>query len=110
MTIHMLEYFIAVAECQSFTDAAGRCFVSQPALSRAIANLEKEVGCALIDRENRKSVTLTPAGDMMLVEARRDGAPEVRITPPLFLTEKLPGGERPMTARAQRIYDTCSFD
>lgn len=71
MTIHMLEYFIAVAECQSFTDAAGRCFVSQPALSRAIANLEKEVGCALIDRENRKSVTLTPAGDMMLVEARR---------------------------------------
>ena len=71
MTIHMLEYFIAVAECQSFTDAAGSCFVSQPALSRAIANLEKEVGCALIDRENRKSVTLTPAGDMMLVEARR---------------------------------------
>ena len=53
MTIHMLEYFIAVAECQSFTDAAGRCFVSQSALSRAMANLEKEVGCALIDRENR---------------------------------------------------------
>lgn len=71
MTIHMLEYFIAVAECQSFTDAAGSCFVSQPALSRAIANLEKEVGCALIDRENRKSVTLTPAGERMLVEARR---------------------------------------
>ena len=71
MTIHMLEYFIAVAECQSFTDAAGRCFVSQSALSRAMANLEKEVGCALIDRENRKSVTLTPAGDTMLVEARR---------------------------------------
>lgn len=47
---------------------------------------------------------------MVLVEARRDGAPEVRITPPLFLTEKLPGGERPMSARAQRIYDTCSFD
>ena len=47
---------------------------------------------------------------MVLVEARRDGAPGVRITPPLFLTEKLPGGERPMTARAKRIYDTCSFD
>ena len=43
MTLQMLEYFIALAEYGSFTDAAGACFVSQPALSRAIASLENEL-------------------------------------------------------------------
>ena len=47
---------------------------------------------------------------MLLVEARRDGAAELRVTPPLILAEKRPDGGRPMTARAQRIYDTCSFE
>lgn len=71
MTLSMLRYFIAVAEAGSFTEAAAACFVSQPALSRAIANLETELGCTLIDRDGRKSVQLTPAGQVMLVEARR---------------------------------------
>lgn len=71
MTLQMLEYFIALAEAQSFTDAAEACFVSQPALSRAIANLEKEMGCALVNRDKRKIVTLTPAGERLLIEARR---------------------------------------
>lgn len=71
MTLNMLRYFISVAEKGSFTEAAAACYVSQPALSRAIANLEKEIGCTLIDRDIRKSVRLTPAGEVMLVEARR---------------------------------------
>lgn len=71
MTLNMLRYFISVAEKGSFTEAASACYVSQPALSRAIANLEKEIGCTLIDRDSRKSVQLTPAGKAMLVEARR---------------------------------------
>lgn len=71
MTLQMLEYFVALAEKGSFTDAANTCFVSQPALSRAIAALEKELDCALVDRENRKVVRLTPAGETLLVEARR---------------------------------------
>ena len=71
MTLQMLEYFIALAQAQSFTDAAEACFVSQPALSRAIANLEKEMGCALVNRDKRKIVTLTPAGERLLIEARR---------------------------------------
>lgn len=71
MTLQMLEYFIALAEKGSFTDAANACFVTQPALSRAIAGLEHELGCALVDREKRKTVGLTLAGETLLVEARR---------------------------------------
>lgn len=67
----MLEYFIALAENGSFTDAANACYVSQPALSRAIAGLEKEIDCVLVDRENRKTVKLTPAGEMLLTESKR---------------------------------------
>lgn len=71
MTLNMLRYFVAVAQVGSFTEAANRCFVSQPALSRAIGNLEKEIGCALLDREERKTVALTHAGEVLLVEAKR---------------------------------------
>lgn len=71
MTLQMLEYFIALAEHGSFTDAAAACFVSQPALSRAIAALEQELNCVLVDRDKRKNAMLTPAGETLLVEARR---------------------------------------
>lgn len=69
VTLQMLEYFIALAEHRSFTDAASACFVSQPALSRAIASLEKELGCTIVERG--KTVVLTPAGEVLLSEARR---------------------------------------
>lgn len=65
----MLEYFIALAEHGSFTDAASACYVSQPALSRAIASLEKELGCTIVERG--KTVELTAAGEVLLAEARR---------------------------------------
>lgn len=71
MTLQTLGYFIALAEQKSFTDAASACFVSQPALSRAIAALEKELDCVLVDRNKRKTVMLTPAGETLLIEARR---------------------------------------
>lgn len=71
MTLQMLEYFVALAEKGSFTDAAAACFVTQPALSRAIATLEQELGCVLVDRDKRKNAVLTPAGRTLLVEARR---------------------------------------
>ena len=38
--LQTLKYFIALAQYKSFTDAASACFISQPALSRAIAGLE----------------------------------------------------------------------
>lgn len=69
MTLQMLEYFVALAERKSFTDAANACFVSQPALSRAIAGLEKELGCTIVERG--KNVSLTPAGEVLYTEAKR---------------------------------------
>jgi DNA-binding transcriptional LysR family regulator len=59
-----------VADERSFTRAAQRCHVSQPPLSRAIAQLEAELGLRLFDRDTH-SVALTEAGAALVQEARR---------------------------------------
>lgn len=60
-----LRYFTAVAEAGSFTAAAARLRVAQPALSRQIAALEAELGTALFAREPG-GVTLTDSGRVLL--------------------------------------------
>jgi len=57
-----MKYFITVVECNSFTEAAEQCYISQPAISQQIQSLEKELGVELIHRENRR-FTLTTAGE-----------------------------------------------
>lgn len=69
MELHQLRYFVAVAEEGSFTRAAERCSVTQPALSQQIAKLEAELGKPLFDRTSRKT-TLTEVGTVLLDEAR----------------------------------------
>lgn len=69
MTLQMLKYFVAVAHYRSYTRAARECYITQPALSRAIASMEKELGCRLFDR-NTKQVLLTPAGEICLKDAQ----------------------------------------
>lgn len=64
MLFKQLQYFVAVAECNSFTEAAEKCFISQSAISQQISALEAELGVLLIKRENRK-FTLTPAGEYL---------------------------------------------
>jgi LysR family hydrogen peroxide-inducible transcriptional activator len=44
MDMHHIRYFLAVCETLNFTRAAEKCNVSQPALSRAVQQLEEEVG------------------------------------------------------------------
>jgi DNA-binding transcriptional LysR family regulator len=61
MELYQIRHFAAVAETGSFTKAAIRAAVSQPALSTSIAKLEEELGAKLFHR-SPKSVTLTPAG------------------------------------------------
>jgi DNA-binding transcriptional LysR family regulator len=67
--VRQLRYFVGVAEELSFSRAAERLYVSQPALSEAIRRLEDELGAQLLRRTSR-SVALTGAGEVLLEEAR----------------------------------------
>lgn len=62
MLLRQLNYFAAVVETGSFTEAAGRCHISQSAVSQQIQALERELGVELLHRKNR-SFTLTAAGE-----------------------------------------------
>lgn len=63
-----LRYFQAVAEELSFSRAAKRLHVAQPALSRAVKQMEQSLGAALFER-TRHVVRLTPAGAVLLRES-----------------------------------------
>lgn len=69
MLLRHINYFLAVAEYRSFTRAATSLYVSQPALSQQIKQLEEQLGCQLFDRSGR-SVRLTDAGEMYARYAR----------------------------------------
>ena len=69
MELYQIRHFAAVAETSSFTKAAMRAAVSQPALSASIAKLEEELGVKLFHR-SPKSVTLTPAGRRFHITAQ----------------------------------------
>lgn len=69
MDIAALQAFLAVAETGSFSRAAERVFLTQPAISKRIAALETGLGTRLFDRIGRRT-QLTPAGAALLVRAR----------------------------------------
>jgi DNA-binding transcriptional LysR family regulator len=68
MTLRQMEYLIAVVDEGSFTRAAERLFVSQPALSHQVKALEESVGGALLERLPH-SIQLTPLGRAFLPHA-----------------------------------------
>ena len=69
LELKWLEDFIALAATHSFSQAAERRFVTQPAFSRRIRSLEQSLGLTLIDR-SRTPVSLTESGQLFLVTAR----------------------------------------
>ena len=70
MELRHLRYFVGVGEEQHFGRAAQRLHVAQPALSRQIQDLEREMGFLLFDRLPR-GVRLNAAGKLFLSDARR---------------------------------------
>ena len=69
MDISALQAFLAVAEAGSFSRAAERIHLTQPAISKRIATLEKQLGTRLFDRIGR-GIRLTEVGEALLTRAR----------------------------------------
>jgi DNA-binding transcriptional LysR family regulator len=69
LEVRQLRYFVAVAEELHFGRAAGRLGMAQPPLSRAIRDLERQLGVTLLERTTRQ-VRLTAAGEVLLRDAR----------------------------------------
>jgi DNA-binding transcriptional LysR family regulator len=69
MDLRSLRYFVAVAEERHFGRAAARLHMTQPPLSRAIRQLETDLGAVLLHR-SAAGVTLTAAGTALYNEAR----------------------------------------
>ena len=60
--LKQIKYFQAVVRCNSFSEAAEECYISQSAISQQVQTLERELGVTLLKRENRR-FSLTPAGE-----------------------------------------------
>lgn len=59
-----IEYFLTTCDNKSFSKAAKELYITQPSLSKQIANLEKELGLNLFDRTVKLTTKLTPAGEL----------------------------------------------
>ncbi len=69
MNLQQLRHFVALSEAGTFTRAAERIHLTQPALSRSIAQFEAELGLKLIDRVGKKN-EITAFGRIVLEHAR----------------------------------------
>lgn len=69
MLLRQMKYFVTVVDCNSFTEAAEQCYISQSAVSQQIRSMERELGVELIHRENRR-FTVTPAGEYFYAHSK----------------------------------------
>ncbi len=70
MKLQQLRYIVEVASCGSVTEAARRLFVSQPSVTAAVRDLEREMGITVFDRTSKGMVTTTE-GQTFLGYARQ---------------------------------------
>ncbi|GAB6262312.1 LysR substrate-binding domain-containing protein [Photobacterium sp. CCB-ST2H9] len=69
MDVRQLTYFITIAECGSFTRAASKLHIAQPALSIAMKKLEQQLEMPLFHRSDRQ-IALTHEGEVLIQHAR----------------------------------------
>ncbi len=86
MTLQQLKYIVTVAETGNITEAAKRLFISQPSLTNAIRELEKEMQVTIFNRTN-KGVTVSNEGDEFLAYARQV-LEQANLLQEKFLNEK----------------------
>lgn len=85
LTLKQMSYFVALAEARSFSGAAERVYVTQPALSQQIKEMEATLGTQLVERLPR-DIRLTRAGQVVLERCRqilamtRDLEAEIRLS------------------------------
>ncbi len=70
MTLQQLRYVVTVAEVGTITEAANKLYISQPSLTNAIHELEKEMNIIIFNRTN-KGISLSREGDIFLGYARQ---------------------------------------
>lgn len=115
MELRVLRYFLAVAQYQNITKAAQELLVSQPTLSRQLAELEAELGVTLFIRGHRQ-ITLTEAGEYLQTRAKEivqladQTASDLKADQVISGTLALGAGEsvgrqRIMTVLSQMIHD-----
>ncbi|MEK5067354.1 LysR family transcriptional regulator [Sporosarcina sp. FSL K6-1508] len=68
MELKQLNYFVSVVNHMSFSKAAEKLHISQPSLSKAIKNLERDLGFQIIER-NTRNIRLTEAGEVLYSRA-----------------------------------------
>ncbi|MEV5830594.1 LysR family transcriptional regulator [Spirillospora sp. NPDC052242] len=117
MNLRQLRYVVATADHGTMTSAAQALYVAQPALSRAVRELERELGLELFARSGR-GVVLTPVGEQVVRRARaaleavdaieslsaargRGQGADLRIATTAALEPELIGRLVPLFARAQ---------
>jgi len=91
LNLHLVRIFVAVAETQNFSRAAEQTYISQPAVSRGIQELERQLGLPLFDRVGR-SIHLTEAGKILYANARTIFASERAAETALEQLRGLHGG------------------
>lgn len=115
MELRVLRYFLAVAQYQNITKAAQELLISQPTLSRQLAELEAELGVTLFIRGHRQ-ITLTEAGEYLQARAKEivqladQTATDLKADKVISGTLALGAGEsvgmqRIMTVLSQMIHD-----
>lgn len=70
MNLRDLQYLVAVADVRNFSQAADKCFVSQPTLSNQIRKLEETLGITLFERNNKRVIP-TETGEQIVSLARK---------------------------------------
>lgn len=95
MDIQSLEALIAISAHGSFSAAAERLHLTQPAISKRIQNLEQQVGASLFDRDGRR-IHLTDAGKLLLPAAQR-------------ILQEVDNAQRTMQNLNQQVSGTLTF-